>query len=526
MEGFTITVDDLGVLLAATAAVLIVAVAAVRLSTRTGLPSLLLYLFIGMILGDAGLGIAYESMHMSEILAYLALIIILAEGGLTTSWSDIKKAMAPALVLATVGVAVSVLVLGAAAHFLLGLPWQVSLIIAAVVSSTDAAAVFSVLRDVRPLPRLSAILEAESGFNDAPVVLVVIALSASLAGGGGPPQVLPLIALVAVELLGGALIGLAVGAAGAFTMRHLGSSASGLFPIGILAWIMLSYGMASMLHCSGFIAVYLCGLVLGNVALPHRNTTRGFAQALGWIAQIGLFIMLGLLASPRELVPQIIPAIVLGFALLLVARPVSVFASTVWFRTPWREQVFMSWAGLRGAVPIVLAIVPTMSGVPGVEWIFNLVFVLVVVFTLVQAPMLPFLATRLGLTSKDGARNLEIEATPLEEIGGDLLEVTVGEGSHLHGVEVFELRLPPGCDVSLIVRDGAPFVPSHETTLRRGDQALIVVPSGLRKAAEERLDDVDSSGRLAGWRPARSHLDVPRVRPRPLRAREAGDPGE
>lgn len=497
--GSSFTVDDLGSVLVLGALVLVVAVAAVRLSVRTGLPSLLLYLLLGLLLGEAGLGVNYEEAGVSLVLGYVALILILAEGGLTTSWSSIRGAIAPAALLATVGVLVSVAVVGTAAHFLYGLGWEVSLLIAAIVSSTDAAAVFSVLRDVRPSARLSGILEAESGFNDAPVVLIVVVLAERLTEGVAPQPLYIMPFMVLGELVGGAVIGLAVGFVGAQVMRRLGSSASGLYPIGVIAWVVLSYGVASLAHTSGFIAVYLSALVLGNVTLPHRTTTRGFAQALGWLAQIGLFVMLGLLASPSEMPTQIVPAIVIGLVLLLVARPLSVLTTMTWFRISLRDQIFLSWAGLRGAVPIVLATVPVVLGASRLQWIFNLVFVLVVVFTLVQAPTMPLLARWLGVTDLEQARNLDIESTPLEEVGADLLEVRIGEGSRLHGVEVFELRLPVGSDISLVVRDGAPFVPSPQTVLHHGDALLVVVPLGLRAAAEDRLHAVDRSGRLAGW---------------------------
>lgn len=494
------SIDDLRIVLTIGAIVLVLAVAAVRLSARTGLPSLLLYLLLGLAIGESGLGLAYEDIETSLVLGYFALILILAEGGLTTSWAEIKESIAPAATLATLGVLVSIAVVGAAAHFIFGLSWELSLLIAAIVSSTDAAAVFSVLRDVRPNPRISGILEAESGFNDAPVVLIVVALAERLTEGVDNTPVAMLSLFLVLELLGGAIIGLLVGYLGAQVMRRLGASASGLFPIGVMAWIVLAYGLAQLAHSSGFIAVYLSALVLGNVAMPHRATTRSFAQGMGWIAQIGLFVMLGLLASPSELPGQVGPALVLGAVLLLVARPLSVMASMVWFTVSLRDQIFLSWSGLRGAVPIVLAIVPIVMGAQNLRWVFNLVFVLVVVFTLVQAPTMPFLARRLGIVDSKHTRTVDIEAISLEELGADLLEITIGDGSRLHGVEIFELRLPVGSDISLIVRDHAPMVPTPETVLRHGDQLLLVTSFTQRKAVEARLTAVDRSGRLAGWR--------------------------
>ena len=232
---------------------------------------------------------------------------------------------------------------------------------------------------------------------------------------------------------------------------------------------------------------------------PVLANRRGFLQGSAWLAQIGLFVLLGLLATPARLTTQIVPAIVIGLVLLLVARPLSVMVSLTPFRVPWRDQAFLSWAGLRGAVPVVLATVPRTAGTPSVEWLFDLVFVLVVIFTLVQGPALPWMARRLGVTDAERALDLEVESTPLEELGADVLQMTVGGTSRLHGVEVFELRLPPGANVTLVVRGGKGFVPSPQTTLRHGDQLMIVATAETRLAAESRVREVSKRGRLAGW---------------------------
>ena len=494
------TVSDLDLSLLVGTLVLLVAVATVRLSARSGLPSLLLYLGIGMAIGEAGLGITFDSAQLTQVLGYSALVLILAEGGLTTSWEGIRRSVAPAAVLSTLGVAVSVAVVGLAAHIVLDVSWTVALLVGAVLASTDAAAVFSVLRRVQLPRRLTGLLEAESGFNDAPVVILVLALSAQASSPGGGHDPWWLLLLIAfAELAGGAVIGLLIGYAGGHLMRRVASSSSGLFSIGVLSLTVLAYAAGALLHTSGFLAAYLSALLLGNMRLPHRAAVRGFAQALGWLAQIGLFVLLGLLVSPSRLPGQIVPAIVIGLVLLLVARPLSVMVSLTSFRVPWRDQAFLSWAGLRGAVPIVLATLPLTAGTANVDWLFPLVFVLVVIFTLVQAPMLPWVARRLGVEDTDRALDLQVESTPLDELGADVLQMTVGATSKLHGVEVFELRLPPGANVTLIVRGGKGFVPTPNTALRHGDQLLIVATAETRFAAENRVRQISQAGRLAGW---------------------------
>jgi cell volume regulation protein A len=498
MAAFTISNLDHSLLVGTL--VLLVAVAAVRLSVRSGLPSLLLYLGIGLVIGEAGFGIRFDSAELTRVLGYGALILILAEGGLSTSWEGIRRSVAPAAVLSTLGVVVSVAVVSVAAHLMLDVSWTLAMLVGAVLASTDAAAVFSVLRRV-PLPRrLTGMLEAEAGFNDAPVVILVVALAGQAADGGGSHDMWWQLLLLAVaELVGGAAVGLLVGYAGGHLMRRIGSSSSGLFSIGVMSLTVLAYAASALVGASGFLAAYLSALVLGNMRLPHRAAVRQFAQALGWLAQIGLFVLLGLLASPDQLPAQIVPAIVIGLALLLVARPLSVFLSLTPFRVPWRDQAFLSWAGLRGGVPVVLATVPLTMGTPNAQRLFDLVFVLVVIFTLVQAPALPWVARRLGVTDADRAVDLEVESTPLEELNADILQMSIGTNSKLHGVEVFELRMPPGANVTLVVRGGKGFVPSPRTTLRHGDQLLIVATAETRLAAELRVREVSRLGRLAGW---------------------------
>jgi cell volume regulation protein A len=337
-------------------------------------------------------------------------------------------------------------------------------------------------------------LEAESGLNDAPAVLAVTLLSEH---GLSSPALIP--ALVAYELVIGAAIGLAVGLLGALALRRVALPASGLYPIAVLALIVASYGAASLARASGFLAVYVSALVLGNARLPHGPAVRGFAEGIAWLAQMGLFVMLGLLASPARLPGVIVPALGVGAVLVLVARPLAVLASVLPLRVPWREQAFLSWAGLRGAVPIVLATIPMSAHLAGSTRLFDLVFVVVVVFTLLQGPALPWLARRLGVISAGETRDIGVEAAPLEALHADLLQAQIPPGSRLHGVEIQELRLPAEANVALIVRDSRGFVPGPGTSLRTGDRLLIVVAGGARERAERRLRAVSRAGRLAGW---------------------------
>ncbi|WP_101950487.1 potassium/proton antiporter [Mycobacterium sp. 3519A] len=489
------TLHQLYLALLAGGLVLLASIIATRLATRVGFPSLLLFLAVGVVLGESVLGIQFDNAQLAQDLGTAALGVILVEGGLTTKFGDIRKVLAPATILAVVGVAVSTAVTAVGTHYLLGIDWQLALLLGAIVSSTDAAAVFSVLRVV-PLPRrLAGLLEAESGFNDAPAVILVLLFAAT------PFKLEPgtIVATVLYELTIGAVIGIGCGFLGVAALRRIALPASGLYPIAIFGLGMVAFAAAGSAHASGFLAAYLAGLVLANSGLPHRSATRSFAEGAGWLAQIGLFVLLGLLVSPGELVDQVIPAIVIGLVLLLLGRPLSVVLSLIGFRVPFREQVFLSWAGLRGAVPIVLCTYPIVAGVPGSDRLLSIVFILVVVFTLVQAPSLLLVAERLGLIRRDTAREIQVEAAPLDVLGAELLTMTVLPESRLHNVTVLELRLPDPSVITLIIRDGHSFVPQPDTHLRTGDEILIVTTTKSRENAERRLRAVSRRGKLAYW---------------------------
>ena len=411
------------------AAVMLLSVAAARIADRAGVPVLLAFLGVGVLLGEDGIGqLRFDNAAVAQALGTAALALILVEGGLTTKMSVVRPVLVPAAVLATVGVLVSVAVVAVAAHFLLGSPWQLAFLLGAIVSSTDAAAVFSVLRAL-PLPRrLIGLLEAESGINDAPTVILVVALSAS---GVSADSALPLLGTLVYELVTGAVVGVVTGGAAGWLLARLQMPSSGLHSIAIVSCGVIGFAGAGALHASGFLAAYLAALMLGNADLPHRRATRSVAEGIGWIAQITLFVMLGLLATPHELAGSILPAVIVGVVLLLIARPLSVLLTLSPFRVRLREQFFLSWAGLRGAVPIVLATIPIVAGVPGSTRLLNLVFVLVVVFTVVQGPTLPWLARRLRLATSHAGHELQVEVAPLDTLDADLIELTIDPDSRL-----------------------------------------------------------------------------------------------
>jgi cell volume regulation protein A len=490
-----VSLQQLYLALLAGGLVVLVSIVATRVADRIGLPSLLLFLGLGVLLGEDVLGIQFDDAQLAQSLGTSALAIILIEGGLTTRWNDIRRSIAPATVLASIGVGISTVVTAVGAHLLIDLSWQLSLLIGATVSSTDAAAVFSVLRVLPIVKRTAGVLEAESGLNDAPSVILVLLLSET-------PfhlDAATLIEHLAYELVVGALIGLAVARLGALALPRLALPASGLYPLATFSLCVVAFAAAGAAHASGFLAAYLAALVLANSGLPHRAATRSFAEGLAQLAQIGLFVLLGLLVTPSELPAQILPAFIIGLVLLLVARPLSVLVSLLPFRVPLREQAFVSWAGLRGAVPIVLTTFAMVSEVPDSERLLNIVFLLVAIYTLVQGPSLAPLARYLNLSPKEAAREIVVESAPLDMLDAELLAMTIPPGSKLNSVSILELRLPKPSVVTMIIRGSQTFVPASDTQIRGGDELLIVTTRSLRDTTERRLRAVHRAGPLAHW---------------------------
>jgi potassium/hydrogen antiporter len=475
------------------ALILVLAVIAVRISRRFGLPTLLLYMGIGMLLGNKVFGVELTDPWLTEHIGLAALVLILNEGGLTTRWANVRPALGLGASLAIVAVVVSIAVAGTSVHFLMGFDWRTSLTWGAVLSSTDVAAVFSVLRRVGVKRRLGAALELESGINDAPVVIAVLLF----AGGGEITWAAPL--LVVWELAAGAVVGLALGYAGAWWLRRGALPANGLYPLAVLAVTVGAYSVAQFAHSSGFLATYLAALVLGNSTLPQRASTLAFAEGLGWIAQIGLFVVLGMYVDVSKLPAALVPGLLIGLTVLILARPLSVIAASLPFKVPWREQAFLSYAGLRGAVPIVLALVPLTVGQAHSDELVAVIVVAVVIYTLLQGTTLPAAARLLRVVDTGAANEMQIDVSALEDISAHVLQVTVPPESRLRGVHLSDLRLPVGTTIALVVRQGAPVPIGPQVRLEAGDHMLIVTPERKRSATERRLRTVARGGVLADW---------------------------
>jgi len=489
--------DSLSIALLAGAGIVLLAVVGVRFAGRVGLPGLLLYLGLGLLLGTLFPSINFNDAELATVLGYSALLVILAEGGLTTRVKDLRQVFWPAITLATVGVGISIAIVAVALILIVGMDLRVALLIGAVLAATDAAAVFSVLRGLRLHPRLRALLEAEAGFNDAPVVVLVVVLSSTGINADSWWSI-PLI--VIAEIIGGAVVGIVVGIAARWALPRLALPAVGLYPIAVLSLIAGAYGLAQVAHASGFMAVYVAGVLIGSTeGLPHRRSVIGFVEGLAWAAQIGLFVMLGLLANSERALSSLVPALVAGVVLTFIARPVSSLISLAPFRVPMNWVAFVSVAGLRGAVPIVFAAIPLGLTVPGAEIVFDTTLILVIVLTLAQTPILPWAGRKLGVDVGWSANELEVEAAPMDKMNASLLGVDVEPGSKIAGLYVTDLQLPEGAAVSLVVRDSTGLVPDLNTRFRPGDQLLIVSTEDVRRAAVKRLRLVAKDGRMAGW---------------------------
>ena len=404
---------DIELILLIVGVLLLATVLAAKLSERLRVPSLLLFLLVGMLAGSEGPGgIEFDSPEVAQSVGTVALAVILFSGGLDTDWRTIRPVLAPGLVLATVGVLLTATVVGAAAWLLLGsytdfsfgpdgLGWSEALLLGVIVASTDAAALFAMFRGAGPQPkrRIRSVLELESGTNDPVAVIFTTAILGLLTSGSQSAGAV--LGDLAVQMVLGTLAGLALGWLGAEVANRIGLETLGLYPILVLSFGLITFGLSEVVGANPFLAVYLAGVLIGNRLTQQRSLVLDATDAFAWLAQIVMFLALGLLVFPSEL-PAIAPvSLALAAVLILVARPVAIFACLAPFRFGARGMTYISWAGLKGAVPIVLATFPATFGLGAARDIFNVVFFLVVVSVLVQGLTLPGAARRLEVTEPD-----------------------------------------------------------------------------------------------------------------------------
>jgi cell volume regulation protein A len=457
-----------------------------------GMPVLVMFLGLGMLAGSEGIGgIAFEDYYLSYAIGTFALAVILFSGGLSTPFHAVRDAWKPASVLATLGVLITASITGVAAAWILKIDLKQGLLLGAIVGSTDAAAVFSILRTggVHLRRRLSDTLEVESGSNDPMAIFMTVGLIQILIG--KVDSVADLVGLLVAQMGIGLIAGLAFGYMAVWVIRNIHLDTAGLYPILATAFGLFSFGAAVQMGGSGFLSVYITGMVIGNKKIVFQRGIEMFHDAGAWMAQIVMFIVLGLLSFPSRLLAVWLPGLAIAAVLLVVARPVAVFLCLCCSRFSFREQLFLSWVGLKGAVPITLAIFPLLSNldseikIESAKIIFDVVFFVVLVSAVLQGWSLPWVARKLGLETpakKESAVTLEISS--LRDVEGDIVDYFVDSECRVAGKLIRELALPEEVVVALIVHNHKIKLPKGSSRIEAGDHVIVVLRPHVRSMVD------------------------------------------
>lgn len=450
------------------AALLLLGVLASKMSTKLGIPALVLFLAGGMLAGSEGIGgIPFDDFDLARVIGTATLAFILFAGGLDSSWTTIRSVLWKGVSLSTLGVLLTTLVVALSTRLLLGLAWIEALLLGAIVASTDAAAVFGLLRarGLQLRGRLTPLLELESGSNDPMAIFLTFALTALALDPTSPW--LPLLGTFAVQMTLGAAVGIAFGIGWSYLINRIRLEYDGLYPVLTLALVMGVFGVASVIGGNAFLATYAAGVALGSRKFVHRLALIQFHDGIAWLMQITMFITLGLLVFPSQLLPIVWSGLAVSLVLVFIARPVAVFLSLLFARMSVREKAFVSWVGLRGAVPIVLATIPVTAGVPGSTAFFNIVFFVVVVSVVLQGMSIPWVARALGVAGPD------VEEMGETKVPQATIELSLGPDSPVVGRMVVDLQLPPSAMLLLLRRGGESYIPRGSTVLKSGDGLLV-----------------------------------------------------
>lgn len=453
-----------------------------KLSARVGLPVLVLFLLVGMLAGEDGIaGISFNNAEAAHALGTLALAIILFDGGLQTPTSSIKQVWKPASALATVGVLLTAEITGLVATYILDLPVLQGVLLGAIVGSTDAAAVFALLRSagIHLNKKLKSTLEIESASNDPMAIFLTVGLLEMLVN--DMPIGLGLLQLFAQQMGVGAVCGFLIGKVSVWFINRIKLNASGLYLVMVTAFGLLSFGLSATLGGSGFLAVFITGVILGNSKFVYKRGIFLFHDGLAWLGQITMFVVLGLLINPSSLVDVWLEGLLIALALIFVARPLAVAPILKLFGFNNRETLFVSWVGLRGSVPIILAIFPLLFGLSGAELIFNVVFFVVLISATLQGSTMPWMAKKLSLIEPPpdlAAATLEI--TALNDIDIEIVEYTLSEVSRVSGRSLSHAALPESVVVAMITRGPSIIPPRGSTKLKPNDHLFVVLKPANR----------------------------------------------
>lgn len=453
---------------------LLLAAVSTRTFERLGIPVVLVFIVLGMCAGSEGPGkVPFENYTFAFRLGTVALILILLDGGLNTSIYSLKRSIAPSGLLATVGVLITALLVTLFAR-LLGIEWGPAALIGAVVSSTDAAAVFAILRggNIRLKEPVGTTLELESGINDPMAVVLTVAITEFLT----EPETsrIPLVVELPLQLAIGVVIGLLLGRGARAMLAKIRLSTGGLYPAFTLGTAFFAYGLATIAHGSGFLAVYVVAVILGNGPLPYRSGLLRIHDAIAWLSQIAMFLMLGLLVFPSQLLPVAWTGLGVALFLAFIARPIAAAICLYPLKFPTDQIGYIGWVGLRGAVPIILATFPVIEGVPGAKLIFNIVFFVVVVNSIIPGATIRWLTRKLqleALTPPPPLAAVEMVSTRL--LNGEIMSFHVSESLAVAGASLSHVPFPPESAAILIVRDSELIAAKGQTVLMAGDHVYV-----------------------------------------------------
>lgn len=466
----------IALLLAIAAGLFLLSVFLSKVSEKLGVPALLVFLGIGMLAGSEGPGgIYFDNALIAQTIGTIALVFILFAGGLDTDWQQVRPILRHGISLATIGVALTALATAAFTHLVLNFPWPQSLLIGAIVSSTDAAAVFSVLRsrNVSLRGNLRPLLELESGSNDPMAVFLTIGILEVIRHPG--MSYATLIPMFALQMGIGLATGFVAGRLTLTLLNRLRLEYEGLYPVLTASVVVFLYGVTTHFNGSGFLAVYVAALMIGNRSFVRKKTLVQFHDGLAWIMQITMFLTLGLLVFPKQLPSVAVDGLIVSAVLMFIARPLAVFVTSVFTNTPFRDKLVISWVGLRGAVPIILATFPLLAGIDGDHKIFNIVFFVVLTSVLLQGPSIPFFAKRLKVDAPlERKRRYPLEFLETEGADMQMTELIVPFGSRFAGKSLIQVGMPKTSLIVLIVRDDSYIVPSGDTILEEGDVLLTI----------------------------------------------------
>lgn len=464
----------------------ILAILSSKFSARIGLPVLVLFLGLGMLAGSEGVGgIPFDDAHVAHAIGTVALAFILFDGGLQSPLESLRIAWKPASLLATLGVVVTSAATGVVAMQVFDLSLLEGLLLGCIVGSTDAAAVFSLLRSagLRMRKRLAATLEIESGANDPMAIFLTVGLIQVITG--ETPLGAGMLPLFLLQMGVGGGVGFAIGKLGVLLINRINLSAAGLYPVLTSACGVLAFGLATVMYGSGFLAIYVAGVVLGNSKIVFQRGTLLFHAGIAWAAQIVMFVVLGLLSFPSELLQVAEPSLIVAAGLILVARPLAVVLLLLPFRFEWRELALISWVGLRGAVPIILATYPLMFGLEAGPLLFNVVFFVVILSAMVQGGTLPWVVRLLKLEEPPEAEPpLSLDITSLRDVDAEIVDFPITADSRASGRRLSELALPESAVVAIISRGKTLIPPRGSTRIEAGDHVFIVVNREARSPVE------------------------------------------